>query len=107
MNTVVGENAMHGAFRNCKDLLHIFGTEEAIVNALKIRFDGLLIHSKMYYKSYYNQMTLEDVLHTIAFGENGELDPTGLQQDCFGMTPLHIMACSTVQQLELCISTVG
>ena len=55
----------------------------------------------MYYKSYYNQMTLEDVLHTIAFGENGELDPTGFEQDCFGMTPLHIMACSTVQQREL------
>ena len=55
----------------------------------------------MYYKSYYNQMTLEDVLHTIAIGENGELDPTGFEQDCLGMTPLHIMACSTVQQLEL------
>jgi hypothetical protein len=46
-------------------------------------------------------MTLEDVLHTIAIGENGELDPTGFEQDCLGMTPLHIMACSTVQQREL------
>ena len=96
-----------GAFGYCFDLLHIFGTEEAIVDALRNRFAELPVHSKMYYKSYYNQMTLEDILHTIAFGENGELDPTGLQQDCFGMTPLHIMACSTVQQLELCISTVG
>ena len=45
-------------------------------------------------------MTLEDVLHTIAIGENGELDPTGFEQDCLGMTTLHILACSTVQQLE-------
>ena len=30
-----------------------------------------------------------------------KLDPTGNQQDCLGMTPLHIVACSTVQNLEL------
>jgi hypothetical protein len=88
-----------GAFGYCFDLLHIFGTEEA--TWIQNRFAELPVHSKMYYKSYYNQMILEDVLHTIAFGENGELDPTGFEQDCFGMTPLHIMACSTVQQLEL------
>ena len=29
------------------------------------------------------------------------LDPTGNQQDCLGMTPLHILACSTVQDLGL------
>ena len=34
-------------------------------------------------------------------GENGKLDPSGLQQDCLGMTPLHILTCSTVQCLEL------
>jgi ankyrin repeat protein len=33
--------------------------------------------------------------------ENGELDPTGLHQDCLGMTPLHILACSIVHSLEL------
>ena len=30
-----------------------------------------------------------------------KLNPTGRQQDCLGMTPLHIMACSTVQNIEL------
>ena len=30
-----------------------------------------------------------------------KLDPTGNQQDCLGMTPLHIMACSSVHDLEL------
>jgi hypothetical protein len=37
----------------------------------------------------------------IIMSENGELDPIGMQQDCLGMTPLHILACSTVQCLEL------
>jgi hypothetical protein len=30
-----------------------------------------------------------------------KLDPTGNQQDCIGMTPLHIMTCSSVHDLEL------
>jgi hypothetical protein len=96
-NSAVGENAFH----RCQDLLEIFGTEEAVVNALKIRFNGLLIHSKMYYISYYNQMTAEEILNTIINDETGDLDPTGLQQDCLGMIPLHILVCSTVQRLEL------
>jgi hypothetical protein len=55
----------------------------------------------MFYKSYYNQMTAKDLRNAIATSENGELDPSGRQQDCLGMTPLHILACSTVQCLEL------
>jgi hypothetical protein len=30
-----------------------------------------------------------------------KLDPTGNQQDCLGMTPLHILACSSVHNLEV------
>jgi len=30
-----------------------------------------------------------------------KLNPTGNQQDCLGMTPLHILACSSVHDLEL------
>ena len=45
MNTAVEGQA----FQNCLDLLHIFGTEEAIVNALQNRFYGLLIHSRVYF----------------------------------------------------------
>jgi hypothetical protein len=95
-NTVV-ENAE--VFRYCWELLHIFNTEEAIVNALRNRFNGLPVHSKMYYISYY-PVVLEEFCNTI-MSENGELHPTGLHQDCLGMTPLHILACSTVQLLEL------
>ena len=55
----------------------------------------------MYYKSYHDQMTTEEIMNTFIIGQNGELDPTGLRQDCLGMTPLHILACSTVPCLEL------
>jgi hypothetical protein len=94
-NTVVAENA----FFSCTDLLHIFGSEEVIVNALRNRFDGLPVHCKMYYTSYYPK-SLEE-FRNIFMSENGELDPTGLHQDCLGMTPLHVLACSTVQCLEV------
>jgi hypothetical protein len=94
-NTVV---ELH-PFQYCTDLLRIFNTEEAIVNALRNRFDGLPFHSKMYYISYY-PVVLEEI-RNIIMSENGDLDPTGLHQDCLGMTPLHILACSTVQCLEL------
>jgi hypothetical protein len=95
---VAGETALH-AFQFCTDLLQIFGTEEAIVNALRNRFDGLPVHCKMYFISYY-PVVLEE-FRNIIMSENGERDPTGLHQDCLGMTPLHILACSTVQCLEL------
>jgi hypothetical protein len=96
-NTVVAHDAF-GKFGKCQDLLQIFGTEEAIVNALRNRFNRLPVHCKMYYISYY-PVVLEEI-RNIIMSENGELDPTGLQQDCLGMTPLHILACSTVQWLE-------
>jgi len=95
-NTVVRPDA----FSECYDLLHIFDTSEAIANALKIRFDGLPIHSKFYFQSYYNRMTSE-TLRTAIIGENGELDSTVFETDCLGMTTLHILACSTVQCLEV------
>jgi hypothetical protein len=91
------------AFESCTDLIHIFGTEEAIVVALRNRFDGLLVHCKMYYMMYYisyYSAVLEEI-RNIIMSENGHLDPTGFQQDCLGMTPLHILACSTVQCFEL------
>jgi hypothetical protein len=46
-------------------------------------------------------MTAEEILNTIIIDENGVINPSGFEQDCLGMTPLHILACSTVQQLEL------
>jgi hypothetical protein len=94
-NIVVDNNA----FQHCTDLLHIFGTYEAIVDALQNRFNRLPVHCKMYYISYYPEV-LEEI-RNIIMSENRELDSTGFQQDCLGMTPLHILACSTVQLVEL------
>ena len=88
------------AFSKCFDLLHIFDTKEAMLNALRIRFARLALHSMIYYKSYYPN-ALEEMRNIINMGENGEVNPTGNQQDCLGMTPLHILACSTVQCLEM------
>ena len=100
VNTLVDVHDMYHAFVYCTDLLQIFDTVEAIVNALKIRFAELPVHSKMYFISYYNTVTSEGIHRASIIGEH-ELDPSGLQQDCLGMTPLHILACSTVQCLEL------
>jgi hypothetical protein len=90
------------AFWCCLDLLQIFNTVEGIEDALRNRFSGLThsLHSMMYYKSYYPN-ALEEIRNIINMDENGELHPTGNQQDCLGMTPLHILACSTVHSLEL------
>jgi hypothetical protein len=64
------------------------------------------IHSLVYYQSY-NQGVLQILLAAINMRSGqrrtlrSKLDPTGNQQDCLGMTPLHILACSSVHNLEL------
>jgi hypothetical protein len=88
------------------DLQELFGSNERIIWELKHRFDKLLIHSIVYYQSY-NQGVLQILIDAInsRSGQSrtlrSKLDPTGNQQDCLGMTPLHILACSSVHNLEL------
>jgi len=94
-NTVVDESA----FNYCTDLLHIFDTKEAIIDALRNRFAGLPVHSIIYYKSYY-PISLEEIRNKIEGIQYANIR-SGLRQDCLGMTPLHILACSTVQCLEV------
>ena len=65
--------------------------QQQITDALKHRFDKLPIHKMIYYQSY-NNVTADSL--RIA-------DSTGNQRDRLGMTPLHIMACSSVQNIEL------
>ena len=89
--------------KNSKDCL----VEAQIINSLKHRFDGLPIHKLIYYHSY-DPETL-DRLNAATYMRSGQRtralrsksDPTGNQQDCLGMTPLHILACSTVQNMDL------
>jgi hypothetical protein len=89
------------------DLQLLFGdSNAAVIRDILHRFDGLPIHRLVYYQSY-NQ----GVLHTLIAAINtrssqqqtsrNKLDPTGNQQDCLGMTPLHILACSSIHDLDL------
>jgi hypothetical protein len=88
------------------DLQRLFGSNERILRELQHRFDGLPIHRIVYYQSYH-----EGVLQRLLAAINVrmcerralrvKLDPTGNQQDCLGMIPLHILACSSVHDLEV------
>ena len=95
-HAVVGSNT----FENCKDLLQLFDEGTQIINALKLRFDNLPIHKMIYYHSY-NNLTSEQLNNAASQTMTLRGNPTGNQQDCLGMTPLHILACSTVHHLEL------
>jgi hypothetical protein len=93
------------AYKGQTDLQKLFESEEAIINALKHRFDNLPIHKMIYYKSYDN-MTVDQLNDAANIRREhrslrSKSDPIGNQQDCLGMTPLHVLACSTVQNLEL------
>jgi len=93
-------------FDEAADLLQLFGSVAGIIRNLKHRFDRLPIHRIVYYQSY-NQGVLHNLINSINMRSGqrrtlrSKLDPTGNQQDCLGMTPLHILACSSVHDLEL------
>jgi len=90
-DAVIGDDILWEA----TDLLQLFGSEAEIIRNLKNRFDELPIHSSVYFQSYH-----QGALHRLITTGN-ELDPTGNQQDCLGMTPLHILVCSSVHNLEV------
>mmetsp|Transcript_29808 Transcript_29808/g.62243 ORF Transcript_29808/g.62243 Transcript_29808/m.62243 type:complete len:858 (-) Transcript_29808:905-3478(-) len=83
---------------SCHDLLALFGSQQMIFDALKNRFDGLPIHEVCYYQSRYSaqgttQQLKASPLDMINTPENN--------QDCLGMTPLHILACSRKHSIEV------
>jgi len=86
------------------DLHQLFGSNRRITWVLMHRFDRLqsTVQStfsllSVYFQSY-NQGVLRSGQHRTMFSK---LDPTGIQQDCLGMTPLHILAWLSVHNLEL------
>ena len=87
------------------DLQRMFGLKAEIISELQHRFDVLPIHNLIYYQSY-NQGVLQELTAAINLRSGqrrtlrSKLDSTGNQQDCLGMTPLHILACSSVHNLE-------
>jgi hypothetical protein len=98
----------------CKDLRVAFPNDEdrgSISHALKHRFDNLPIHKICYYQSYHDtEAVLGDLKREINPWTSkfpGQLNLTGTQQDCLGMTPLHILACSTKQGVEIYRLLIG
>ena len=111
-NAVFGDNMLLGSELEDDmdirtDLQLLFGNSDArIIRELQHRFDCLPIRRLVYYQSYH-QGILQILLAAIdrRSGQHrtlrSKLDQTGNQQDCLGMTPLHILTCSSVHDLEL------
>ena len=106
-NAVFGDDIFfYEDYNGTIDLRQLFGSESQIIFALQHRFDGLPIHSIVYYQSY-NPGVLQNLISAtnMRSGQHrtlrSMLDPTGNQQDCLGMTPLHIMTCSSVHDIEV------
>jgi len=107
-NVAIPPNAwiQYDAFNCCTDLYQLFETQAQLINALKHRFDKLPIHKMIYYQSY-NNVTLDQLTNALDMrsgqrrSARTKLDQTGNKPDCLGMTPLHILACSTVQNIDL------
>ena len=100
-NADLGEN-IFGAQSETEqyNLFQLFGTIAEMISELQHRFDGIPIHILIYYHSY-NQGVLQDLIAVINMRSGNMLNPTGNQQDCLGMTPLHILVCSSVHNLAL------
>ena len=99
-NIFIDEDDIH------TDLQRLFGSEARIIWELQHRFDRLPIHKLVYYQSYHQGM-LQNVIAAMNMRSiqsrtlRSKLDPTGNHQDCLGMSPLHILACSSVHNLEV------
>jgi hypothetical protein len=106
-NAVFGDDVfIDGGRTMITDLQRLFGSNARIIRELQHRFDGLPIHKLVYHLSCYQGVLLRLIAAVNMRSGQGrtlrsKLDPTGNQQDCLGMTPLHILACSSVHDLEV------
>ena len=94
-NAVIGNYILDEA----TDLLLLFNSQAECIRELQHRFDELPIHRLVYYQSYH-QGVLQMLIGVIN-SRQCQLNLTGNQQDCLGMTPLHILACSSVHDIEV------
>ncbi len=72
------------------------------LNELQHRFDGLPVHEICYYHSYRDSATV-----TRSLKREMQKPIADKHQDCLGMTPLHVLACSTKHDLEMYQLLVG
>lgn len=78
----------------------------SLVHNLQHRFDVLPLHKICYYHSYHDTGNILSVTKRIIYPWStktrcGKLCDIGKRQDFQGMTPLHILACSTKHHLEM------
>jgi hypothetical protein len=112
-NVAIPPNAVFGDdifldkdYDEMTDLQRLFGSKARIIWELQHRFDRLPIHKLVYYQSYYDGV-LQNVIAAMNLRSGQSrtlrsmLNLTGNHQDSLGMTPLHILACSSVHNLEL------
>ncbi|KAL3938636.1 MAG: hypothetical protein SGBAC_006493 [Bacillariaceae sp.] len=84
-------------FKGCHNLSVIFQDPSAMIKALTQRFDGLPVHRICYYQSYFST---EKCLQNLKQIEPVETE-SDRQQDCLGMTPLHILCLAKAHHLAL------
>jgi len=101
-------NVSQSSFTGCFDLYGLFGSQEKVEHALKNRFDRLPIHRLCYYQSYHSTdlviQQITDLFSAMPDESEGSLNIPiiiGNNQDCLGMTPLHVLACSTKHNLGI------
>ena len=85
----------------CHDLLRYFGSHEIIYDSLESRFEGLPVHRLCYFQSHYPADVTIRRINSITERNEGPFNLSN-NQDCLGMTPLHILVCSSKPNLELC-----
>jgi len=99
-------------FGECHDLLKLFGSQGEIEGVLKNRFEGLPIHQLCYYQPYLSET--ESIIEQLKGmmiaptidGDTSKCTIDNKREDRLGMTPLHILASSTKQDLPLYRSIV-
>ena len=93
------------AFHNCADWrVAVLDTDDdsddndeddTIITALRHRFDDLPIHKICYYQSYHdNESTIQSLRREVnpwTSKPPGQLNTTGKQQDCLGMTHISML----------------
>ena len=70
------------------------------------RFDGLPLHKICYYHSYHDTSDVLSNMMKVIYPKStrtrcGKLNDTGKSRDVLGMTPLHILSCSSKHSLEM------
>ncbi|KAL3926459.1 MAG: hypothetical protein SGBAC_013467 [Bacillariaceae sp.] len=109
-----GVTAIHSeAFFQCLELRNVaipdtdkFPDQESLIEALKTRFDDLPVHKICYYQAHQStEETLQELSQAMmdidAVENMDEKTTETIRQDVFGMKPLHILAMSKKQDLEL------